>query len=220
MGATGVPAATRLWDRAGRARWPGRRLSRQAPGPGRGGFEGTEGGASIVGEHEEAGALGEAVIGQEAIQGAIRDARDPGAELVVGLDQLAQLRNAPGWQFVDQLQQPGAQRRIVDPRRGGPRAVEQECARSALPIALQVAADGALPDAVPLLRRRIYVKAKAEPEWRFWGLYVHVCKMETLREAYALAKRNNGAPGIDGVTFAAIEAGGVESSLSSYVGYG
>jgi hypothetical protein len=30
------------------------------------------------------------------------------------------------------------------------------------------------------LRRRIYVKAKAEPSWRFWGLYVHVCKMETL----------------------------------------
>lgn len=34
------------------------------------------------------------------------------------------------------------------------------------------------------LRRRIYVKAKAEPSWRFWGLYVHVCKLETLREAY------------------------------------
>ena len=31
------------------------------------------------------------------------------------------------------------------------------------------------------LRKRIYVKAKAEPTGRFWGLYVHVCKMETLR---------------------------------------
>ena len=30
------------------------------------------------------------------------------------------------------------------------------------------------------LRRRIYAKAKAEPSWRFWGLYVHVCKLETL----------------------------------------
>ena len=49
------------------------------------------------------------------------------------------------------------------------------------------------------LRRRIYVKAKAEPSWRFWGLYVHVCKMETLRAAYEMAKRNDGAPGIDGV---------------------
>ena len=51
------------------------------------------------------------------------------------------------------------------------------------------------------LRRRIYVKAKAEPSWRFWGLYVHVCKMETLREAYEMAKQNDGAPGVDGVTF-------------------
>ena len=63
------------------------------------------------------------------------------------------------------------------------------------------------------LRRKIYVKAKAEPEWRFWGLYGHVCKLETLREAYALAKRNDGSPGIDGVTFEAIEAGGAESFL-------
>ena len=59
----------------------------------------------------------------------------------------------------------------------------------------------------------MYVKAKAEKSWRFWGLYVHVCKMETLREAYAMAKRNDGAPGIDGVTFGAIEAGGVEDFL-------
>lgn len=63
------------------------------------------------------------------------------------------------------------------------------------------------------LRRGIYVKAKAEPSWRFWGLYVHVCRMETLREAYALARRNNGAPGIDGVTFEVIEARGVDAFL-------
>ena len=63
------------------------------------------------------------------------------------------------------------------------------------------------------LRRSLYVKAKAEPSWRFWGLYVHVCKKETLREAYALAKKNNGAPGVDGVTFEAIEAQGVEKFL-------
>ena len=30
------------------------------------------------------------------------------------------------------------------------------------------------------LRRRLSVKAKAEPSWRFWGLYVHICKLETL----------------------------------------
>jgi len=63
------------------------------------------------------------------------------------------------------------------------------------------------------LRRRLYVKAKAETSWRFWGLYVHVCKMETLRQAYALAKENDGAPGVDGVTFEVIEAQGVEAFL-------
>ena len=63
------------------------------------------------------------------------------------------------------------------------------------------------------LRRRLYVKAKTEPTWRFWGLYGHVCKRETLQEAYRLARANDGAPGIDGVTFAAVEAGGVEEFL-------
>jgi len=63
------------------------------------------------------------------------------------------------------------------------------------------------------LRKRIYVKAKAEPSWRFWGLYGHVCKTETLQEAYRVAKENDGAPGIDGVTFEAIEESGVESFL-------
>ena len=63
------------------------------------------------------------------------------------------------------------------------------------------------------LRRRIYAKAKAEPSWCFWGLYVHVCKEETLHEAYRLARRNDGAPGVDGVTFAAIEEGGVDAFL-------
>jgi RNA-directed DNA polymerase len=63
------------------------------------------------------------------------------------------------------------------------------------------------------LRRSLYIKAKAEASWRFWGLYVHVCKMETLREAYRMARSNDGAPGIDGVTFEAIEQSGVESFL-------
>jgi RNA-directed DNA polymerase len=70
-------------------------------------------------------------------------------------------------------------------------------------------APGSLQD----LRRSLYVKAKAEPTWRFWGLYVHICKRETLQEAYQMAKSNNGAPGSDGVTFEVIEEGGVESFL-------
>ena len=64
------------------------------------------------------------------------------------------------------------------------------------------------PISLQELRRRLYVKAKTEPTWRFWCLYVHVCKRETLQEAYRQAKANDGAPGIDGVTFAAVEAKG------------
>ena len=64
------------------------------------------------------------------------------------------------------------------------------------------------------LRRRIYLKAKADRDWRFWGLYVHVCKEETIREAYEMARRNGGAAGIDGLTFAAIEEAGREAFLA------
>jgi RNA-directed DNA polymerase len=63
------------------------------------------------------------------------------------------------------------------------------------------------------LRRSLYLKAKADRAWRFWGLYVHVCKLETLEAAYELAKKNNGAAGIDGVSFEAIETHGVELFL-------
>jgi RNA-directed DNA polymerase len=65
------------------------------------------------------------------------------------------------------------------------------------------------------LRRRIYRKAKAEKRWRFWGLYVHVCKMETLKAAYREAKANDGAPGIDGISFESIEAQGEEEFLEN-----
>jgi RNA-directed DNA polymerase len=63
------------------------------------------------------------------------------------------------------------------------------------------------------LQRRLYAKATAEPSWRVWGLDVHVGKRETLREAYAVARANNGAPGSDGVPVAAIAASGVEAVL-------
>src|SRR5882724_1283739 len=69
------------------------------------------------------------------------------------------------------------------------------------------------PSSLQDLSKSLYDKAKAEPTKRFWGLYVHVCKRETLQEAYEMAKENNGAPGIDGVTFEAIEDSGVESFL-------
>ena len=65
------------------------------------------------------------------------------------------------------------------------------------------------------LRKRIYLKAKAEPEWRFWGLYVHISKMETLEEAYRINKANKGRPGIDGVKFEEIEKSGLSEYLKT-----
>lgn len=64
------------------------------------------------------------------------------------------------------------------------------------------------------LRRKIYLKAKSETSWRFWGMYVHICKLETLQESYRLSKQNNGSAGIDGVTFEQVEKEGVEKLLT------
>ena len=64
------------------------------------------------------------------------------------------------------------------------------------------------------LRKRIYAKAKADKHHRFWGLYVHLCKAETLKESYRRARLNNGAPGMDGVTFGMVEHSGVDSFLA------
>ena len=71
------------------------------------------------------------------------------------------------------------------------------------------------PISLQELRRRIYRKAKSEKEHRFWGIFVHVTKIEVLAEAYRLAKRNGGAPGIDGLTFEDVDALGVETFLQS-----
>lgn len=65
------------------------------------------------------------------------------------------------------------------------------------------------------LRRRIYRKAKSETTHRFWGLFVHITKTETLEEAYRIAKGNGGAPGIDGQSFQDIESVGRVAFLAA-----
>ena len=65
------------------------------------------------------------------------------------------------------------------------------------------------------LRAKIGHRAKSVPAHRFWGLHVHVVKLDTLEAAYLEAKRNNGAPGSDGETFEGIEERGLESSSGS-----
>lgn len=63
------------------------------------------------------------------------------------------------------------------------------------------------------LKGRIYDKAKSEKAHRFWGLYVHICKVSTLYQAYKEAKENDGSHGLDRVTFEWIEEYGVEKYL-------
>src|ERR687884_1950828 len=72
----------------------------------------------------------------------------------------------------------------------------------------------ATPETIRGLQRKLYRKAKAEPAFRFYLLYDKIHRADILRHAYALARSNGGAPGVDGVSFAMIEAAGLEEWLA------
>ena len=71
------------------------------------------------------------------------------------------------------------------------------------------------PDDIRRLQRKLYLKAKAEPNVRFYLLYDKIYREDILRHAYDLARANKGAPGVDGATFGMIEAEGLEEWLSA-----
>jgi len=73
----------------------------------------------------------------------------------------------------------------------------------------------ATPAKLRRLQEALYTKAKQEPAYRFYLLYDKVARMDILEHAYALSKQKGGAPGLDGVTFADIEAAGVEPWLAA-----
>jgi RNA-directed DNA polymerase len=73
----------------------------------------------------------------------------------------------------------------------------------------------ATPDSIRKLQRKLYLKAKDEPAFRFYLLYDKIWREDILRHAYDLARANKGAPGVDGVTFAMIEAVGREEWLAA-----
>jgi RNA-directed DNA polymerase len=72
----------------------------------------------------------------------------------------------------------------------------------------------ATPERIRTLQRKLYRKAKAEPAFRFYLLYDKIHRADILEHAYVLARSNGGAPGVDGVSFAAIEAAGLAEWLA------
>src|SRR3989304_3031923 len=70
------------------------------------------------------------------------------------------------------------------------------------------------PEKIRMLQRKLYSKAKQEPNYRFYLLYDKIYREDILAHGWALAKSNGGAPGVDGKSFEDIESAGLEEWLN------
>jgi RNA-directed DNA polymerase len=70
------------------------------------------------------------------------------------------------------------------------------------------------PMKIRMLQRKLYQKAKGESSYRFYLLYDKIYREDILAHAYALAKSNQGAPGVDGQSFWGIESQGLAGWLN------
>ena len=71
------------------------------------------------------------------------------------------------------------------------------------------------PEDIRTFQRKLYAKAKAEPDYRFYILYDKIMRTDIMTHAWRLVRANRGAPGVDGVTIAMVEASGVEAYLTA-----
>jgi group II intron reverse transcriptase/maturase len=68
-------------------------------------------------------------------------------------------------------------------------------------------------DKIQELQRKLYLKAKAQPNFRFYALYDRIYRLDVLKRAWQKVRSNHGSPGIDGISFEDIEKAGVDEFL-------
>ena len=110
---------------------------------------------------------------------------------------------------------PYYRRSRVTPAEGrGPASFQRECEQRARRLTRSLLTP---TNSVQKLQTSLQGKAKAEPAFRFYALWDKVARADVIEEAYHRCRANDGAPGVDGVTFEKIEAQGQEHWLETII---
>ena len=110
---------------------------------------------------------------------------------------------------------PYYRRSRVTPAEGrGPALFQRECEQRARRLTRSLLTP---TNSVQKLQTSLQAKAKAEPAFRFYALWDKVARADIIEEAYHRCRANDGAPGVDGVTFEKIEAQGQEHWLETII---